>query len=335
MKRLEKFELNTRKTRAGFTLIELLVVIAIIAVLFGLLVGGVQKVRETANSMASANNMRNIGLATTNCSVQNKGKIPPAWGRFRGSCAATAYVHLLPYLDNDNAWKEYMTLASQETVQAMNNALWSLDSRKLKIFMAYNDAANGAADGNCNYTLNYEMFKGGGYFIGEWASRPVVPPKGEDLSFRFDKQLANGYSNSLLAIEQTCAFYLAGGSEDLMPSWFKERKAQGLDAPIAIQWEGTNTINANVVNIKICFKANADASRPYLNNTPAPPSQTKPARGNGDIAYVQSLQQGGFNSLMADGSVKIISPYISHEVFKAVGLVKNRADAGLLSQWDD
>ena len=168
MKRLERFELNTSKIRAGFTLIELLVVIAIIAVLIGLLVGGVQKVRETAYSMASANNMRNIGLATTNCSVQNKGKIPPAWGRFRGSCAATAYVHLLPYLDNDNSWKEYMTLASQETVQAMNNALWSLDSRKLKIFMAYNDAANGAADGTCNYTLNYEMFKGGGYFIGDY-----------------------------------------------------------------------------------------------------------------------------------------------------------------------
>jgi len=57
---------RTPKRRSGFTLIELLVVIAIMGVLMGMLMGGVQKAKEAARRIETANNMRNIGLAFHN-----------------------------------------------------------------------------------------------------------------------------------------------------------------------------------------------------------------------------------------------------------------------------
>ena len=98
-----------RDTRKGFTLIELLVVIAIIAVLVGLLVPAVQKVREAANRMSCSNNLKQLGLATANHDA-TKGYFPGLAdgapnGLFNASYAFGVLANLLPYVEQENLQK--------------------------------------------------------------------------------------------------------------------------------------------------------------------------------------------------------------------------------------
>jgi prepilin-type N-terminal cleavage/methylation domain-containing protein/prepilin-type processing-associated H-X9-DG protein len=102
------------KTRRGFTLVELLVVIAIIAVLIGLLLPAVQKVREAANRMACANNLKNLGLALHNYHGDHDkfppgavGPLGPSFPQFAGLKHHALGAYLLPYLEQQALAGQY------------------------------------------------------------------------------------------------------------------------------------------------------------------------------------------------------------------------------------
>jgi prepilin-type N-terminal cleavage/methylation domain-containing protein len=127
--------------RRGFTLIELLVVIAIIAILIGLLLPAVQKVREAAARMSCSNNLKQLGLAAHNYESAN-GVLPP--GNNRNSRIG-ALAHLLPYVEQDNVFRQIET--TKLTIPATGGVWyggtsWAAAHNKIKTFQCPSDNSN-------------------------------------------------------------------------------------------------------------------------------------------------------------------------------------------------
>ncbi len=184
---------SRRGQRSGFTLIELLVVIAIIALLMALLLPAIQKVREAANKMLCASNLRQIATASHNYH-NDYNKLPPGFlgpnpesAGVAGTPAPQDYgevqgfgvlYFLLPYMEADNVFKMFNVINNSLNfpVSPTNTTPWFNISTanqfaaqtKMKMFQCPSDDAETSNPTNCMFYV-YPRFNGGLGTIGAWS----------------------------------------------------------------------------------------------------------------------------------------------------------------------
>jgi len=312
---MTKLGMLSRKRNRGFTLIELLVVIAIIAILIGLLLPAVQKVREAAARTQSQNNLKQIGLALHNCNDSN-GKLPstlgcfPAdgngkpWGGQQPSLFGTQQYFLLPYMEQQNVFN---SVASNSW---FSNAVIKTYVAPADPTLPGNNKTWGDR-GATSYAANWHAFGGGwdeDWQVGGIASIPRSFPDGTSNTIGYFERYSicgpNGAST---------------GSKYVEHIWGEDGQNAG---PVA-HWQNRNV---NVTFVPAWWVPIAGGISDHNNkNYPIDPNsgnailnalpQQAPSKANCDPNRLQSFGASGIQVAMMDGSVRGVSPGVSNTTF--------------------
>jgi len=206
--------------RPGFTLIELLVVIAIIAILIGLLLPAVQKIREAAARMKCQNNLKQIGLACHNHHDQF-GHFPHAGsdGPNKACCNAsirtgwTWMFHILPFIEQENLFRS----PTDSVVSQTALAIFYCPSRRQPTVYSNGGRCDYAGNGGTNMAEEGRR----GMFVRQWFNpNPLLPLTTPVMQKRKIADMAgDGTSNTLLVAEKQIHPNRLGGTGGDNETW--------------------------------------------------------------------------------------------------------------------
>jgi len=293
----------------GFTLIELLVVIAIIAILIGLLLPAVQKVREAAARGQCQNNLKQLGLAVQNCADTNQGKMPPSiggypqlnQGRSGGPTQLQSFggmlMYLLPYIEQQNLLNQCQVPGAPTGVYDPENgvlpkAVGGVMQVAIKTYLCPSDPTSN--NGTSGWAAVGSYAYNGMLFQADWVGYS-----------RFPASISDGTSNTIFFTD-----VYAGGTYG--------------NSDQSLWWWDYNTFETPSSSNGDCGSLNyfGNAYTPMITPSPSFCQNTTISWGWGGAASVcmcraVSPHTGGINVGMGDGSVRLLAQGISPTTWMA------------------